>query len=142
MRSLCLGRQSVPATYPFAIVGLFFSAPVFAHHAFSAEYDAREPVMVRGTVTKVEWSNPHAYVYLQVRDKEGNTAIWTFEMAGPLALAHDGWTRDSIRAGDQLTVFGYRSWSGLNIASARSVVLKTGQKLSAGSPYDGGPKEN
>ena len=95
-----------------------------------------------GTVTTVEWRNPHTYFYVEIRDRRGNTADWTFETAGPLSLARNGWTRDSIRAGDQITILGYRSRSGLNIASARSVVLKNGQRLSAGSPYDGGPKEN
>jgi len=128
--------------YPFAMLGLFFSVPVFGHHAFSAEYDPKQPVKIRGIVTKVEWSNPHAYVYLDVQNHEGNKANWIFETAGPLGLAHDGWTRDSIRVGDQVTIFGYRSRSGLNIASARTVVLKDGHKLPAGSPFDGGPKEN
>jgi len=132
----------VTAIYPVAIVGLFFSSPIFGHHAITSEFDTGEPVQVKGIVTRVEWRNPHTYLYVEVKDRSGNPADWTFETAGPLGLAHNGWTRDSVRAGDQVTIFGYRSRSGLSIASARAVVLKNGKKLSAGSPYDGGPKEN
>lgn len=130
------------AIYPVAIVGLFFSLPVFSHHAVPSEFDLQDPVKVKGTVTKVEWRNPHTYLYVEVKDGSGNTAEWIFETAGPLGLARNGWTRDSVRAGDQVTVFGYRSRAGLKIGSARSVVLKDGQKLFAGTPYDGVPKEN
>jgi len=132
----------VTAIYPVAVVGLFFSAPIFGHHAISTEFDPREPVKIKGIVTRVEWRNPHAYLYVEVSDRGGNREDWTFETAGPLMLTHNGWTRDSVRAGDQVTIFGYRSRAGLTIASARSVLLKNGQKLFAGSPYDGGPKEN
>ena len=124
----------------FSIVVLsLFAAPVFGHHAFLTEFDSSQPVQVTGTVTTVEWKNPHTYFYVEIRDRRGSTADWTFETAGPLGLARNGWTRDSIRAGDQITIFGYRSRSGLRIASARSVLLKNGRKLSAGSLYDGGP---
>jgi len=129
------------AIYPVAIVGLFFSSPVFGHHAISTEFDPQAPVKLRGVVTKVDWTNPHAYIYVQVKDDSGNTAEWIFETAGPLGLAHNGWTRDSVRAGDEVTIFGYRSRSGLKIATARSVVLNGGQKLFAGTPYDNLPKE-
>lgn len=130
------------AIYPVAIVGLFFSSPIFGHHAITTEFDTTKPVKVKGTVTKVEWSNPHAYLYVEVEDKSGSKADWIFETAGPLSLAHNGWTRDSVRTGDRVTIFGYRSRSGLSIASASSVLLKNGQKLPAGSPYSGAPKEN
>ncbi len=121
---------------------LALSARASAHHAFSTEYRADQPVELEGTVVSVEWRNPHTYLYLQIKNANGSTADWTFETAGPLGLARNGWTRDSLRAGDQVVVSGYRSRSGLRIASARSVILKNGRKLSAGSLYDGGPKEN
>jgi hypothetical protein len=124
------------------IVLLLAAAPVFAHHSFSMEFDSGQPVTVRGVVTKVEWRNPHTYLYVEVKDGKGKLINWTFETAGPAGLARSGWHRDSVKVGDQVIVSGYRSRAGLNIASARTVVLMDGHKLSAGSAYDGGPRWN
>jgi hypothetical protein len=121
---------------------LLAAAPIFAHHSFSMEFDSSQPVNLRGVVTRVEWRNPHTYLYVDVKGGEGKMTHWTFETAGPAGLARSGWHRDSVKVGDQVTVFGYRSRAGLNIASARTVVLMDGHKLSAGSAYDGGPRWN
>ena len=121
---------------------LLAAAPIFAHHSFAMEFDSRKPVNLRGVVTKVEWRNPHAYLYLDVRDGERKVTNWTFETAGPAGLARNGWHRDSVKVGDHVAVFGYRSRAVSNIASARSVVLMDGHRLSVGSPYDGGPGSN
>jgi hypothetical protein len=124
------------------IVLLLAAAPTFAHHSFSMEFDSRQPVTLRGIVSKVEWRNPHTYLYVEVKGGEGKAVNWTFETAGPAGLARAGWHRDSVKVGDQVIVSGYRSRAGLNIASARTVVLMDGHKLSAGSAYDGGPRWN
>jgi hypothetical protein len=124
------------------IVLLLAATPVFAHHSFSTEFDASQPVNLRGVVTKVEWRNPHTYLYVDVKDGEGRVINWTLETAGPAGLARSGWHRDSIKVGDRVTVSGYRSRAVSNIASARLVVLMDGHRLSAGSAYDGGPRPN
>jgi hypothetical protein len=124
------------------IVLLLAAAPTFAHHSFSMEFDSRQQVTLRGVVTKVEWRNPHTYLYVDVKNSEGKVIHWTFETAGPAGLARAGWHRDSVKVGDQVTVSGYRSRAGLNIASARSIILMDGRRLSAASAYDGGPWSN
>ena len=78
----------------------------FAHHSFSAEYDANKPVEIKGTVTKVEWTNPHARFYVDAKDKAGKTVNWNFELASPNVLVRNGWTRNSLKQGDEITVQG------------------------------------
>jgi Family of unknown function (DUF6152) len=124
------------------IVLLLAATPAFAHHSFSMEFDSKQLVTLRGVVTKVEWRNPHTYLYVDVKNSEGKAINWTFETAGPAGLARAGWHRDSVKVGDQVTVSGYRSRAGLNIASARSIILMDGHRLSAASAYDGGPWSN
>ena len=97
---------------PFRIVGavalsLLLSSTLDAHHSFSAQYDSSKPVEMRGTVTKVEWTNPHARVYIDVRDDKGQTANWNFEMASPNILVRNGWKQNTVKIGDQITVSGY-----------------------------------
>jgi hypothetical protein len=106
------------------------------------EFDSDKPVTVNGSVTKVDWRNPHTYFSVNGKDERGNAGNWVFETAGPARLARNGWHRDSVRIGDKVTVFGYRCRAGLNIGSARVVVLRDGQRLSVGSAYDGGPGSN
>src|SRR5260370_42038354 len=100
---------------------LLAAAPVFAHHSFSMEFDSSRPVNLRGVVTKVEWRNPHTYLYVDVKGGEGKAINWTFETAGPARLARNGLHRDLVKGGDQGTGFGYRSRVGLNISSSRGV---------------------
>src|SRR5881394_1965796 len=83
---------------------LLSTVPVAAHHSFSAQYDADKPIEVKGAVTKVEWTNPHARVYIGVKLASGQTETWNFEMASPNVLARNGWKRDSLKPGDQITV--------------------------------------
>jgi hypothetical protein len=128
----------------FAISGtllaiLLAGVPIYAHHSVSAEFDLSQRVTLQGHVTKIEWMNPHVYVYVDVR-AEGKTANWACETAGPNTLARQGWSRSSLKIGDHVTVFGYRARDGSHVASAREIVLANGRKLFVGSPNDGGPK--
>src|SRR6267378_1856621 len=90
-----------------AVAGLLVSAvPVLAHHSFAAEYDASKPVTLKGTVTKIEWTNPHARFYLDVKGADGALTNWNMELASPNALQRNGWTRKSLNVGDEVTVQG------------------------------------
>ena len=105
-----------------------------AHHSFAAQYDRTKPHTITGTVTKIEWTNPHVYFYIDVKDPEtGRLANWAMEMAAPSVIARNGWKRSSMKIGDLVIVEGFRARSGDNHANARSVMLAaTGQKLGAG----------
>ena len=123
------------------IVGLLAAVPVVAHHSFAAEYDADKPVKFTGTVTKIEWTNPHCFFYVDVKNEAtGKTENWGFEMGNPNALLRLGWTRHSLKAGDTVSVEGSRARDGSLHANARSMVLaSTGQKLFAGSSQGSNP---
>jgi hypothetical protein len=114
---------------------LFLSvSAVDAHHNFRSEFDINAPFTVTGAVTKVEWTNPHAWFYVDVKDDKGAVVNWALEMGSPNALTRAGWKRTSMNAGDVVNVEGYRSWDRKNTGNARSVILtKTGQKLFAAS---------
>jgi len=120
---------------------LIAGAPLMAHHSFAAEYDASKPVTLTGTVTKVEWTNPHARIYVDVKDENGVVTNWNFELGGPLQLNRLGWKRDSVKAGDQVKVDGYLAKDGSKMANARNVVFADGRKVFAGSSGDGGPNQ-
>ena len=112
-----------------------------AHHSFSAEFDARQPTTFEGGVTKIEWTNPHVYFYADVKGRDGQAVNWAFQTAGPNFLTRLGWDRNSLRAGDHVTVVGYPARGGANVASARSVVLSGERKIFTGSAVDGGPQK-
>ena len=116
-------------------VGVLLAAPpLVAHHAFSAEFDADKPVKLTGVVTKLDWTNPHAWIYVDVKDQAGKVASWGFELASPNGLMRNGWTRFSLKPGDEVTVEGSRAKNGSAMANAQTVILtKTGQRLFAGS---------
>jgi hypothetical protein len=116
-------------------------APVFAHHSFTAEYDSAKPVTLTGVVTKVEWMNPHARFYVDVKDDDGKMTNWELELGSPNALMRLGWTRNSLKIGDQVNVEGSLAKDGSKLANARKVTLADGRKVFAGSAADTeGPK--
>lgn len=134
MRSSALSLLAV-------IFGAFLAVtPVAAHHSFSAEYDSKKAVTLKGIVTKVEWMNPHVYFYLDVTDDSGNIANWAFEMGPPNGLERSGWTRNTMKVGDEVIVEGTLAKDGSKQANARSVTMaSTGKKLGAASSERGNP---
>src|SRR5260370_17023441 len=113
-----------------AVVGLLAAAcPALAHHAFVAQYDASRSMMLQGVVTKVEWTNPHARFYVDVKDKSGNVTNWNLELASPNALRRLGWTRDILKPGDKVSVFVAPAKDGAKMANATTVTLAAGPNI-------------
>jgi hypothetical protein len=130
-------RQALTATV--SAIWLLSTAPSDAHHAFSTEFDANKPITLKGTITRVEWINPHAWIHLDVPGDDGKVVQWMIEAGSPNTLVRRGLTRDSIPAGTEVVVFGYRHRNGSNAANGRDVTLPDGQRLFITSPGTGAP---
>jgi len=122
------------------VAALASGAQVIAHHSFAAEFDASKAVRLTGTLTKVEWTNPHIYFYLDVKDESGNPVRWTCESGAPGALSRRGFKRGDLKLGDMIVVDGYRAKNGANLIDARRVTLGDGRIVSGASAGDGGPQ--
>jgi uncharacterized protein DUF6152 len=129
------------ATLPMLLGGLLLTAaaPAFAHHSFAAEFDDKKPVTLTGSVTSVEWLNPHIWVYLDVKDDNGAVAHWQCEGGAPNGLTRQGWSKGSLKSGDTITIQGFRAKDGTNTCNSRSVKLPDGRTVFAGNADDGGP---
>jgi len=130
-------RQTMTAAIGAA--WLLVSVPGNAHHAFSTEFDANKPITLKGTITRVEWINPHAWIHLDVPGEDGKVVQWMIEAGSPNTLVRRGLTRDSIPAGTEVVVFGYRHRNGSNAANGRDVTLPDGRRLFITSPGTGAP---
>ena len=128
------------AAFALFVAGLSLFVPVgaFAHHSFAAEYDAKKPITLKGKVTKVEWTNPHARFYIDVKDESGNVVNWNLELASPNVLMRNGWNRHTLNVGDEVTVEGAQAKDGSQMANARTVTLADGKRIFAGSANESG----
>jgi hypothetical protein len=124
---------------PFALL-LLATAPIFGHHSVSAEFDVNRQITYAGVITRVEWSNPHIYFYVDVKDASQKVTNWAFEGAGPNTLARMGWLRDTLKVGDRVTVMAFPARDGANVASAREIRLANGRKVLAGTPPESSPR--
>jgi hypothetical protein len=136
-------RMKARLAFAAAVLALAISAlPAYAHHSFAAEFDATQPVRLTGKITRIEWTNPHTYFYIDVTGPDGKVTNWSIEGASPGALSRRAWNRGDLKLGDTVTVEGYRAKSGSNVADGRRVTLPDGRALYGGSPGDGGPGDN
>lgn len=132
-----MGRRSLAAV---ATLGLLAAgSPLLGHHAFSAEFDANQPVKLVGTVTRMEWINPHSWIHMDVKGPDGKVTSWMIELGAPNALIRRGFTKNSLPTGTVLTVDGYKAKDGSNRANGRSVITPDGKRLFVGSSGTGAP---
>jgi len=127
-------RRGVIALLVLALGVIAFAVPAMAHHSFAAEFDASKTVTLKGFVTKIEWTNPHVWFYLDVKKPDGSVENWGFEMGPPHGLQGRGWTRTTMKLGDEIEVAGTRAKNGSTRGNARTVTMvSTGKRLGAAS---------
>ena len=120
---------------------LLFAVPLSAHHSFAAEFDERKPVTVKGTITRMDWVNPHSWLYIDVKGPDGTVQSWALEFGSPNQLYRRGWKKESLPVGAEVTVIGWLSRTESFKANAKDVILQDGKKLFAGSAGPGAPGE-
>jgi hypothetical protein len=123
------------------IVASFASPPVRAHHSFAAEFDANQPITLKGTVTKMEWVNPHTWMHIDVKNPDGTVTKWMIEGGTPNTLVRRGFTKASLLPGTEVTIMGYRAKNGANRANGADMLLPDGRRLFLGSSGTGAPKD-
>ena len=133
-------RKALAVVVP-AFVLLLASTPARAHHAFAAEFDAEKPIKFKGTVTKMEWINPHAWIHIDVKKPDGKVESWMVEAGAPNALLRRGFNKQSLLPGTVITVEGYQAKDGANRANGRDITYQDGRKLFVGSSGTGAPDE-
>jgi len=117
------------------VVGLLaLGSPLAAHHSWTAEYDMSKPVTVKGTVVKVEWTNPHTHFYVEAKDEKGIATTWNFEMASTLSLERAGWSRKTVQVGDEVTITGFAGRNAVERAVASTMTSADGRELFVAKP--------
>ena len=135
-----MGKTRV-AVAAMIVAVAFASSTLRAHHSFAAEFDANQPVTLKGTVTKMDWVNPHTWIHLDVKNPDGTVTKWMIEGGTPNTLVRRGFTKTSLQAGTEITIEGYRAKNGANRANGADMILPDGRRLFMGSSGTGAPKD-